>query len=113
MTPQKNRYFYMMQILRVIDGDTYDVRVDLGFRITTWQRVRLMGVNTPEIKGAEKPEGLKVKAYVETLLLGKTVLAETFKQGKYGRYLVDITLEDGQQLSSHLVERGMARKVNY
>lgn len=110
---EKKRYLYEMEILRVVDGDTFDVRVDLGFSITTWQRIRLMHVNTPEIRGLERPEGLRVKAYVETLILGKTLLAETFKRGKYGRYLADFKLENGEWLSQHLVDKGMAKEVTY
>lgn len=103
----------MMEILRVIDGDTYDVRIDLGFKITTWQRVRLMGVNTPETRGTEKHNGLYVKEYVRELIEGKTLQAETFKPGKYGRYLVDIILKDGTLLSQHLLQKKMAEKTNY
>lgn len=113
LSMEKKRYFYEMQILRVVDGDTFDVRVDLGFAITTWQRIRLMHVNTPEIRGVERLSGLAVKEYVKTLIEGKTLLAETFKQGKYGRYLADFKLENGEWLSKHLVDKGMAKEVTY
>ena len=54
-------YIHKAHIDRVIDGDTSDVTVHLGFRITTYQRLRLVGVDTPETQGPERPEGLKVK----------------------------------------------------
>lgn len=46
-------YIYRCDILRVIDGDTIDARIDLGFHMTTTQRLRLLGVNTPELHAKE------------------------------------------------------------
>ena len=63
--------FRVVEINRVLDGDTIDVTIDLGFRITTFQRLRLVSVDTPEIRGPERPEGLKVKEYVKGLIEGK------------------------------------------
>ena len=48
----KLNYTYKAHVDRVVDGDTFDVTVDLGFRITTYQRLRLAGVETPEVRGA-------------------------------------------------------------
>jgi len=98
---------------RVVDGDTFDVTVDLGFRVTTYQRLRLVGVDTPEIRGPERPEGLKVKEYVKGLIEGKELTIETFKVGKYGRYICEVHLDDGGKLSEHLLARKMAEKMDY
>ncbi len=109
----KLNYTYKALVNRVVDGDTFDVTIDLGFRITTFQRLRLVDVDTPEIRGPERPDGLKVKQYVKELIEGKEVAVETFKQGKFGRYIAEVYIEDGEQLSLHLLARQMARKVDY
>lgn len=85
-------YQYRATILRVIDGDTIDVDIDLGF--DSWlhkQRIRLVGVDTPESRTRNKQEkahGLLAKKFVqEKLQLGKVYLLRTKKKGKFGRYL--------------------------
>ena len=116
-------YQYKATIERVIDGDTMDVTVDLGFFLTARMRVRLRGVNTPEIRGPERPEGLKVKAFVqETLPPGTQVVINTYKLGKYGRYIADLffhessddwreILNSGINLNRLLLDKGMARPI--
>ena len=109
----KLNYTYKAYVNKVIDGDTFDVTIDLGFRITTFQRLRLVSVDTPEIRGSERPEGLKVKEYVKGLIEGKELSIETFKIGKFGRYVAEVYLEEGEGLSEHLLEKNMAKKVSY
>jgi len=101
-------YKYKFTFTRVIDGDTVDGILDLGFGILLKERIRLYGINAPEtrlqrsIKDekeriAEKERGLKAKARVKELLIygskqPEGLLIETFldKKGKYGRILGDI-----------------------
>ena len=109
----KPSYRYKARLDRVIDGDTFDVSVDLGFTITTYQRLRLVGVDTPEIRGPERPEGLKVKEYVKGLIEGKELIIETFKIGKYGRYICEVYLGNDEKLSEHLLARKMAEKIDF
>lgn len=109
----KLNYTYKAYVARVIDGDTFDVTIDLGFRITTYQRLRLTSVNTPEIRGPQRPEGLRVKAYVKDLIESKEATIETFKIGKFGRYVAEIYLDSGEKLSEHLLASGMAKRVDY
>jgi len=78
-----------------------------------FQRLRLVSVNTPEIRGVERPEGLKVKEYVKELIEGKEFTVETFKIGKFGRYVAEIYLDDGEGLSEHLLAKNMAKKLHY
>lgn len=91
---------YQCTISRVVDGDTVDVDIDLGFDI--WmrgERVRLYGIDAPETRTRdlfEKEEGLKSKAFVESLLpVGSTqrLVSIGFK-GKFGRILGDFKLFD-------------------
>lgn len=105
----KNRYIFKATVLRVIDGDTFDMQIDLGFRITTYQRLRLYGIDTPEVRGKEKEEGLKVKEYVKNLIEGKEVIVETYKIGKYGRYIVSVYI-DGIDLTEHLLSKSMGKE---
>lgn len=102
--PAMPDYSYRCKVVRVVDGDTIDVDIDLGFNMTARKRLRLYGVNTWETRGAERPRGLLAKEYVETLLLSgrnvnhqhllvsgsvKEVWVQTLMdaEGKYGRLL--------------------------
>lgn len=90
-------YTYDATIVAVIDGDTVDADLDLGFDIHTKMRLRLYGINAPEVHSkdlVEKEAGLKAKDYLTKLVGGKAVVVETIKdaQEKYGRYLAKITL---------------------
>jgi len=83
---------YKATILRVVDGDTVDVDIDLGFDM--WlkkQRIRLAGVDTPESRTRDKKEkecGLLAKKFVEeNLMVGFKYTLKTKEKGKYGRYL--------------------------
>ena len=88
-------YEYQCIIERVVDGDTVDVRVDAGFDIWTRQRVRLLGIDTPESRTRdlrEKKFGNLATARVKELLpWGSTqrIMITKQERGKYGRYLAD------------------------
>jgi micrococcal nuclease len=88
-------YEYKATVVKVVDGDTVDVDIDLGF--DTWlhnQRIRLYGIDTPECRTRNKQEkahGLLAKKYVqETLVVGRTYALTTKEKGKFGRYLGEI-----------------------
>ena len=82
---------YYAEVLRVLDGDTIDVLINVGFNIFLKDRIRLYGVNTPETRTKdlkEKAEGMKAKQFVVSALLhNKKIKIRTIKKGKYGRYL--------------------------
>ena len=108
-------FVYNAEVIRVIDGDTFDLKIDLGFKIIHESRFRLQNIDTPEIRGKERPKGLKVKEYVKKLIEGKTIIVETFKKGKYGRYVSEIYLKPNKRkpLSKHLLRKRMAKKLDY
>ncbi len=116
---QDKLYFYKAHINSVYDGDTCRIDVDLGLH--TWIRdepVRLRRINAPEVRGAERPRGLEARDFLRELILGKDVLIETFKdkKGKYGRYLVEIWLEqDGEyrNVNDMMVVAGFAVYKEY
>lgn len=95
-------YEYQASVLRVVDGDTIDMTVDLGFRIHREIRLRLEGIDTHETYGVSKDSEEFIKGKVETqfvtdwLQVGDTIDFEwpytvrTEKVGKFGRYLAEI-----------------------
>ena len=94
-------YEYKCRIIKVVDGDTIDVDIDLGFSITlSNQRIRLQGVDTPESRTRdleEKKFGLLAKEVVESYCpLGASITLKTTKdeRGKFGRILGDFFVYD-------------------
>ena len=90
-------YEYKCELLRVVDGDTVDVLIDVGFSTFRKERVRLYGINTPECRTRdlkEKEKGLAAKARLKEILkeFGKKFIIKTEidKKGKFGRILGQI-----------------------
>lgn len=88
-------FTYTGIITRVIDGDTVEAVVDLGFQITHTIRVRLLNVNAPELfSGTARHLGAQAKTYLESLCLDKTVTIQTYKDRMtFNRYLATITID--------------------
>ena len=90
-------YTYKATLDRVIDGDTIDVNIDLGFDISVNKRVRFAGINTPESRTRdleEKKKGLAAKARVQSILdENDTFTLESKEIGKYGRVLGEIYVD--------------------
>ena len=84
-------YSWPCILVRVLDGDTVEVDVDLGFDISKRVIVRLNGVNAPETKGVEKPAGEVARGYVVRWFSACTsrILLNSFSLDKYGRALGD------------------------
>ena len=100
-------YTYKATISRIVDGDTLYVDVDLGFFLRQMMKVRLKGVNTPEIRGPERPEGLKSKQFViDTLAECPAVVIKTDKIGKYGRYIADVWFLPGSDDAGEILSKG-------
>ena len=100
-------YRYYATVVRVVDGDTIDLDVDLGFHTFTRIRTRLLGVDTPEKYGSRSCEaGYEASAFTEKLLpVGTQLRLESYKTGKYGRWLARIFLPNGSCLNDILRER--------
>ena len=105
---------YRVDVLNVVDAETIDVLVYLGFNITTEQRLRLFGINSWETRGDERPLGLVAKEFVTQRLKDVDLTIRTHgddDRGKYGRLLA--TLCDGAlDLNQLQVQLGHAR-VNF
>ena len=93
---QKPKYIYRAVVVRVYDGDSIRVNIDLGFGV--WlkdQAVRLLGIDTPEVRGSEREEGIKVRDFVRGEIEDEKVILKSYrdKKGKYGRWLGEIFYE--------------------
>ena len=104
-------FYYNCTLDRVVDGDTIDVNIDLGFDIVlTKQRVRLAGIDTPESRTrnlAEKALGLKAKDRLIELC-GKELQVQSLGKGKYGRILGIPHTIDGEDICAMLITEGHA-----
>ena len=112
---------YEVKVLKVIDGDTVDVDINLGFGIVlTDERVRIMGIDTPESRTSDKVEkvfGLAAKARLKELLDEEAILITTEDKhgedmkGKFGRVLGDFRV-GGKTVTQILIEEGHAVAYN-
>ena len=103
-------YEYKCKVTRVVDGDTVDIDIDLGFGV--WlhkERVRIYGIDTPESRTRDKVEkrfGLLAKEFVKGFVKGSSVILRTQKydaKGKFGRILGDIIVDD-KSLSETMIQ---------
>ena len=115
-------YEYKCKIVKIVDGDTVDVDIDLGFGI--WlkdERVRIMGIDTPESRTSDKVEKVFGTAAKNRLkeLLEKDCLLKTFAakdgedmKGKFGRILGDFVLGDDRMVTDVMIAEGHAVKYH-
>lgn len=118
-------YYYKAKVNRVVDGDTLDLSIDLGFDLALNVRARLQGINAPEISRPKNKDelqrGLATKARVQKWIdenskdgyvIVKSHNGKQLKQEKYGRWLVEVysfNYQEGQKpLNDILLEENMA-----
>tara|TARA_R110002020_G_scaffold449323_1_gene662413 strand:+ start:136 stop:552 length:417 start_codon:yes stop_codon:yes gene_type:complete len=109
-------YQYRATVTRVIDGDTVDCDIDLGFSVVlTKQRIRLYGIDTPESRTRDKEEkkyGLLSKAFLQDSIdkAGDSLTIQTHKdgRGKFGRILGQLIDSDGNCINDIMCEVGHA-----
>ena len=111
-------YEYKCTVNKVIDGDTVDVDIDLGFGIVlTDERVRIMGIDTPESRTRNKIEklfGLAAKQRLKELLSKQCILKTEINKdgedmkGKFGRVLGDFISDNGRLVTNIMIEEGHA-----
>lgn len=106
--------FPIHSIIKIIDGDSLRLLVDLGFKLRIEADIRINGVDTPEVRGEQKKYGRfvreQVKQWLESRWLGGLTLL-SYELDKYGRVLGDIrpNLPTREPLSSFLLENRLAR----
>jgi len=105
-----DKFVYNATLVRVVDGDTCDAMIDLGFDTWVKKRIRFMGVDTWESRTRnleEKKKGLEAKAYTKKMLEetdeGKFTL-KSHGLGKYGRVLGEIFLKDEKESLNELLK---------
>jgi micrococcal nuclease len=101
-------YTYRGRVVYVVDGDTVDVQLDLGFHITHRLRVRLLGVYAPELRRSDS-SGHFARQWLEERIMGHDIVlvTEKDKTEKYGRYLATI-FRDGVNICEAIVAAGHA-----
>lgn len=112
-----NLYNYKAEVVKIIDGDTLDVNVDLGFDIWHSIRIRLYGLDAPETRTTdieEKSSGLKTKEFIKNWLdkNGYSIFIKTYKgkTEKYGRILAEVYDSTcAEQLNDLLILEGLAK----
>lgn len=113
-------YQYRARVTHIVDGDTIDVELDLGFDIIYKSRVRFLGINAPESRTRdleEKALGLAAKDFVGRWLLeeaGMNPIIETSldKKGKFGRVLGRIVNDQGVCLNDVMIKEGHATEYH-
>ena len=107
----KKRYIYEnVEVLKIVDGDTIDVSIDLGFDLWKKARLRLYGINAPEVKGETEKQGVASTEYLKTLIpVGSFIKIECLGQDKYGRWLA-ILHKENIIINEHLIEKGYAER---
>ena len=109
------KFYYGVEILRVVDGDTVDVRIDLGFDVWHKCRVRLMGINAPESRTRDKEEkerGLAAKDWLKEQFknmesMDMKVELQSHGKGKFGRILGEFFI-NGKNINQLMVDNGHA-----
>ena len=104
---------YSAKVVRVVDGDTLDAEIDIGFDVFVKKRIRLYGIDTWESRTRdleEKEKGLAAKARLIELLEdnGNKFVLQSHELGKYGRVLGSIILDDDRDACDILMEEGHA-----
>lgn len=104
-------YEYKIIVKKIIDGDTIDSEIDLGFNTLVRRRLRVTGIDTPESRTKdlkEKELGLKAKKLVSELIKNsESVIIKSYGEDKYGRVLVDLFC-DNQNVAEKLISEGLA-----
>lgn len=109
---------YPADIMRVLDGDTVDLKFRIWVDLVKEARIRLLGIDAPEVRGEEKPQGLIVAAYLKDRITGRQVYLKTDgKPDKYGRLLgiILVDSDDGKtkiDLNKEMLEKGLVRAYN-
>ena len=107
--------YKIKEVVKIVDGDTLDVIIDLGFDMYKKERIRLNGIDAPEsrtLDTEEKKFGLEAKAFLERRIKDcNNLWVSTEKDGKYGRMLGDIWC-GAISLNEEMVKRGYAWKYD-
>ena len=106
--------YKVKEIVSIYDGDTCKLILDLGFNISSMQTIRLLGINAPELRGDERPQGIISRDWLRDRLFSswdneQEIIIKTTKDksGKYGRLLGTIIIE-GVNINELMIKDGLA-----
>jgi micrococcal nuclease len=107
-------YRYRAALTRVIDGDTYVLAVDVGFRTAVTINARVRGFNAPELHGAEAAAGQAAKAAAEVLLTNaRAIGVETYRdEQSFARWVADVYV-DGASIAEALIASGHGVRIDH
>ena len=111
----EKEYCYKAFVTKCYDGDTITCDIEVGFGIVLRkQKIRLFGINTPEVRGEEKEQGYISRDFLRNKILEKDILLYTIKdkKGKYGRMLGIIYFND-VNMNKLLVDEDLAKIAYY
>ena len=108
-------YEYKAKVVKIVDGDTIDALIDIGFSVWVKKRIRLHGINTPESRTrdlVEKKAGLAAKAQLKEWIEESDyeIRIKSHGVGKYGRCLGEIFTEGEISLNTRLIKEGHAKE---
>lgn len=108
-----NLYYYKANVIRVIDGDTIKMNIDLGFKIFWEVNARLYGINTPELTSSDavtRQKAIDAKSFIESVIKpGDSILVKSKTLDKYGRPLCEVYYSKNEIfLNNELIEKGHA-----
>lgn len=108
-------YNYNFICTKVIDADTIEGDIDLGFKMNiTKVRLRVAGIDAPEVRGKEKKDGIKAKNYVIALLENSKIKIKSYYFDSFGRIIADVFFlkensTEWVNLSIHLLEQELVK----
>lgn len=106
----KTEYIYNAIVIKVVDGDTIDVLLDLGFYVKYETRLRLARINTPEMNSPleeERQKAQEAKQYMMMRIDGRPVVIDSRRKDKYGRFIAEVYFE-GVNINDELLEKQLA-----
>lgn len=112
ITIHECQYMYIATITSAYDGDTVTADISVGFGIIIKkQKLRLLGIDTPELRGDTIVEARVSRDWLREKVLGKEIIIQTYKdkKGKYGRWLVELFV-DGININKQMITEGLAKE---
>ena len=108
---------YKATVVRIVDADTIEFKIDLGFYMFSQQKIRVAEFDAPETyrpkSEEERDHGTLATEFAETLLpIGSEVTLHTIKKGKY-RFVAIVILQDGSSFAELMIENGFAKQESY
>jgi micrococcal nuclease len=113
----KDNYIRQGIVTYISDGDTFDADIDLGFHVYVRERFRINGIDAPELKGPERPEGLKSKKFLVETILDKTIYVHSLKRDGFRRWLADVYFMDAngsmKSIADVMFQKGLTEYREY